>query len=163
MTGGRSREGVKDKGFRNPAFPFMGAALIAIFVAWLAGDGGTIFGDFPSEYSAVAIISCAIGSLFAWLGYFRSVVRAGPSGVVVLNFLGTRRISWNEIEGFRVEAQLVISLTGGTEVRCWAVQAARASLMTGRRSWVQDVIDELENMRESYRTPPGSSAPRPPS
>jgi len=154
--------GVKEKSFRNGANPFWAALLIVVAIAWLAGDR-SVFGDFPSGYSFTAIIFSTMMLAFAWLGAIRPVVKAGPSGVVVTNPLDTRRISWNEMEGFRVESQLVIVLASGAQVRCWAVQPARAALMTGRRSWVHDVIDELEKMRDSYRTPPGTSAPQPPS
>lgn len=73
-------------------------------------------------------------------------VEASPAGVRVVNPFTTHELSWSEVEAFSSERYLVVHRSDGDVITAWAVQAANAARMAGRRSRADDVADRLREL-----------------
>lgn len=142
---------MKEK-FRNSAYPVLGLLSITLAVTIPVSDPELIVDSFPSGNS-FGFICLALGlAAFGWRGGIRPVVVANSAGLLVKNPGRTYRSPWSEVKGFRGDDRLVVELRQGGEIRCWAVQRANAARMLDRRSFVDDVVDDLEEIRTHYAT-----------
>ena len=90
---------------------------------------------------------------FGALAMVRTRIVAGPDRLFIQNIVRSYVVKWAEVQGFRAESNVVVVLRDGREIRCWAVQKANAARMTGRRSIVDRVAEDLENLRRAHESP----------
>jgi hypothetical protein len=130
--------------FRNPSYPRIGWAFIVLLIAmagWMLASAG--------DDLILAIVLASIwlaGSVVVYRAYVLARVEASPAGVRVVNPFATHELSWSEVERVSSERYLVVHRPDGSYVTAWAVQAANAVRMAGRRSRADDVADRLREL-----------------
>ncbi|WP_052668995.1 PH domain-containing protein [Nitriliruptor alkaliphilus] len=130
--------------FRNPSYPRIGWTFIVLLVA-MAGWMPAAAGDELVLAVALSLIWLA-GSAVVYRAYVVARVEASPAGVRVVNPFATHELSWPDIEQISSERYLMLHRADGSRVTAWAVQAANAARMAGRRSRADDVADRLREL-----------------
>jgi len=150
MPSSRCRVGVensvKNKKLRSNGLRVGGAFLI-VLMAILAGASRDQIGKFPSGDSLYFLTIYLGGAVFGWLVGIRPLLLVDEVGIVVKNPLRTQSLRWADIRGFQARDAVVIELVDGRTVRFVAIQRTNLSKMLGRRSFVDDVVDDLEKIR----------------
>ncbi|MFN8016660.1 MAG: PH domain-containing protein [Acidimicrobiales bacterium] len=125
--------------YRNAAYPILGT--LGIVAVACFGIGWALLAADPA---AVPILAGT--AAIAWVtyrSYVRTRVVSSASGVTVHNPFSTVTLRWDEIDHFEARHMLVVVHRTGERTVAWAVQAANAARMTGRRSFADDVASDL--------------------
>jgi hypothetical protein len=134
-----------NKKYKNRAYSWLGWCGIVLGAALVVVDAKKIDRDFLwggiGRVLSYALIA-AVGLVLV-----RTHVTASKKGLMVVNPMRRIFIQWNEIVEIKAENMPVITLVNGREVRCFAVQRANGARVLGRRSYVDDVVDELNLTR----------------
>ncbi|MGW0824108.1 PH domain-containing protein [Streptomyces sp. NPDC002845] len=133
--------------FRNPTYPIAGILAIAIcaFSAFIILGGATEYGFKGNDAFGLGL--CALGTVAGFRAYFWSQIIVDSNGLIVRNPVRTHRVTWREVQEIRAADRVILVLSGGREIRCWAVQRANIARFTGSRSIVDKVAAQLEEMR----------------
>lgn len=75
-------------------------------------------------------------------------------GVRSRNVITERRYPWPSIETFEARMCVCVADSGGVLTPLWAVQRAKIAAMTGRRSRVDRVVEDLEAFRRQMAVAP---------
>lgn len=128
--------------FRNDAYPVLGWTFMIFALCCLSG-AWAVRGNLDDGFIFVPLGILAV--MFCWRGYIRPRIIADVGGVTVVNVLSTHVVPWSDIERFQAFDLLTVFLRPerGGQLAVWAVQAANAARLTGRRSRADDVADEL--------------------
>lgn len=130
--------------FRNTAYPRLGWASIALLVGlsgWMLSLGSEV-----GWLAAGLALPFLAPIRLVHRAYVVARIEASPAGVRVINPFATHDLAWSEIERITSERFLILHRSEGNDVTVWAVQAANASRMTGRRSSADDVADRLREL-----------------
>ena len=140
--------------YRNAAYPFLGGALIVGILALTASYVASPM----SVVSKVVVVlgACAI-SWVVYRFYVRARVLSDASGIIVVNPFSTVILTWSEVTGCWADDRLIIERAMGDPIGAWAVQAANAARMLGRRSFADDVAEDLNRLKLEYGSPPGEA------
>lgn len=149
--------------FRNPAYPklgWVGAVFFLLAALVMVSIGG--------EDRVVATplgVLFAVMSFAAYRAYVPTRVEASSAGIVVVNPLRTHELAWADVDRISSERFLALHRRDGTTLHCWAVQAANAARLSGRRSRADEVAERLRTIAAAAgtqveRTPTGTSSRR---
>lgn len=130
--------------FRNPAYLWLGWAYIALLFG-MSGWMLTLNGEDRVLATSLALIFLA-KSVVVYRAYVVARVEATPAGVRVVNPFATYELAWSEVAELSSVRHLVVHRTDGSHVTAWAVQAANAARMAGRRSRADVVADRLREL-----------------
>jgi len=133
--------------YRNKTYPVIGWAVVVLLGCVIVGLAA--YGQIASAVAAM-LVSAPLMWL-AYRAYIRTAVEAGQAGIRVLNPFRTIRLRWDEIDRIGAEMKLTISTRDGGTVEAWAVQAANIARMTGRRSFADQVADDLNQQLAESR------------
>ncbi len=144
---GRKMDESKVK-FRNSTNLVWSIAGIILFAIMLAADKNCI-PALPRGDSGGRLAVYVGGIIFSSMG-IRPLIVATPRFLIVRNPLKTYRIPWSEIKGFQAEMRVIVELNNGSEVSCLAVNRTNLARMLNRRSHVDNVVADLEELRTVY-------------
>ncbi|MFI2702975.1 PH domain-containing protein [Cellulosimicrobium composti] len=125
----------------------IGTIAVAIYglIAFLTG---LVDGDDVLAVVQVGVVACLMA--FAVMLLAGGSIEAGPDGIRARNILFAEEWGWDDVLRIDSEMNVVVVGRDGTRRSLWAVQRAKAALMTGRRSRVDDVAEHLERCRVFY-------------
>lgn len=139
------------------AFAFVSLSIVVLVLSLNGTSSGGIAGP---------LIGIGVGSvaILSAVGMARTSLKVDDEGVMVRNFLSTRRVAWAQIERFDLPhgaTSARLQLTDGQMVVIHALQPYRGEWLFHRRPKVQDTVDELnatlaEIQRESHGSPGGA-------
>lgn len=141
---------------------FVLATFNVLAVIGLATSGRPA-GEWISASLVPSVVSVAL-VVFTFV-YLRSRVEAREDGVTVVNYTGTRRFAWGDVERFEVGFAYwgaTLAPREGAPIKLNAVQKSNLNHWLKRRARADRIVDELNAILGERRGEPVDPVPPPP-